>query len=856
MRFRNTNVVSVILILLIAAVSLGTGSEAPERVRPAEPASHPLVFRTPDTAPDPDRVELSAQLRQARQAGEAALARDLYEQLALLDGAPLDYISSGQQSADDIVVVRTEREGGADKWQGNDILVAGTAYWEIHPDIVVDTAGILYAAVEIEGAYSPETMSAYIYRSTDGGYGDTQIGIFRVNLDNPAINDFTTIETNFVGVANPRVATDSAEYDTAWYAYLVYNSSGVDAWVLRYSLSTDYGASWQTPTSIHTYCGYPDEYYDGAMGEPDLDFGNGSLHVAFDNYPSPCTVSQLDVFVITSENYGNTWTSLTALASSTDDEFDPAVAAAKSSTPETVVVAYTFDEGYNINDVDYAYSTNGGGAWSLGWFLSAYNDWDECDVDLAVSNAAGRFHSVFTGGGGIIYYGSTPYDAPESFGWTSTDISYHGTNTGAWYPDIAVNPTLPTDQEASIVWSDVRNFETSEWDVYFDGPTLSGFGTIVIDSDPDDTGAIWHIYRWNVIDLYGTGDMTLTDMEDGDYTVGWAESEDWTPLCTTPVTLNLVEDQTLVFACTYDFIAPLLTSVADVGNDQGRQLRLSWERSAYDAPGFDAVITGYEIYRRQDADKLAGWDWLDWLPAHGDDVYQYVAPSLCDSTADGGICWTTYMIRAATDIPFTYYDSAPDSGYSVDNLAPNAPEGFAAAYGAGVALSWEPSADEDFRFFKIYRGDTPDFTVDPEAPLHTTIDIAWLDGVGGFDSFYKISAVDFAGNESEAVRPASTTGANAAPPAFRLLGAHPNPFNPRTVISFDLPAASRVDLRVYDVSGCVVRRLVDGARLPFGRQEVTWEGVDAEGRPVPAGVYFYALEAGGYRATGRVALIK
>jgi predicted GH43/DUF377 family glycosyl hydrolase len=66
----------------------------------------------------------------------------------------------------------------------------------------------------------------------------------------------------------------------------------------------------------------------------------------------------------------------------------------------------------------------------------------------------------------------------------------------------------------------------------------------------------------------------------------------------------------------------------------------------------------------------------------------------------------------------------------------------------------------------------------------------------------------------------------------------PNPFNPATTISYQVPARGRVAVRIYDVSGKLVRTLVDGAR-PAGTHRVQWNGLDDAGRRVASGVYLY-----------------
>jgi sugar lactone lactonase YvrE len=93
------------------------------------------------------------------------------------------------------------------------------------------------------------------------------------------------------------------------------------------------------------------------------------------------------------------------------------------------------------------------------------------------------------------------------------------------------------------------------------------------------------------------------------------------------------------------------------------------------------------------------------------------------------------------------------------------------------------------------------------------------------------------------------------PLAFALYAPQPNPFNPQTVIRFDLPSASRVRLEVYDVVGQRVRVLVSGD-LPAGVHQVKWDGRSGSGMPVSSGVYLCRLQAGGISQMRRMLLVK
>ena len=88
----------------------------------------------------------------------------------------------------------------------------------------------------------------------------------------------------------------------------------------------------------------------------------------------------------------------------------------------------------------------------------------------------------------------------------------------------------------------------------------------------------------------------------------------------------------------------------------------------------------------------------------------------------------------------------------------------------------------------------------------------------------------------------------AVPARARLLGAAPNPFNPRTTIRYELAAAGHARLGVYDARGCRLRTLVDGEQAA-GAHEVA---LDADG--LASGVYFCRLEAAGVVETKKIVL--
>lgn len=91
--------------------------------------------------------------------------------------------------------------------------------------------------------------------------------------------------------------------------------------------------------------------------------------------------------------------------------------------------------------------------------------------------------------------------------------------------------------------------------------------------------------------------------------------------------------------------------------------------------------------------------------------------------------------------------------------------------------------------------------------------------------------------------------------ALELYPVYPNPFNPRTTIAFALPAAQRARVAIYALDGRLVAVLSD-ARLPAGRHELVWDGVDAHGRTVASGIYVCRLETSGRARSVRMTLVR
>jgi hypothetical protein len=178
----------------------------------------------------------------------------------------------------------------------------------------------------------------------------------------------------------------------------------------------------------------------------------------------------------------------------------------------------------------------------------------------------------------------------------------------------------------------------------------------------------------------------------------------------------------------------------------------------------------------------------------------------------------------------------------------------AVAVEEGVDLAWNIAADEEILGFRIYRA--------LEGSTHEEISPAGLispqtrsyrdDRVSGGRAYEYTLGVVLCDRTEVTSRPVVVTTRIFA---LALHQNTPNPFNPSTMISFTLPAKSRVTISIYDVKGRRVKTLVDES-IEEGYHERAWDGKDDAGGQVSTGIYFYSLTAGDRRLTRKMLLLK
>jgi len=93
------------------------------------------------------------------------------------------------------------------------------------------------------------------------------------------------------------------------------------------------------------------------------------------------------------------------------------------------------------------------------------------------------------------------------------------------------------------------------------------------------------------------------------------------------------------------------------------------------------------------------------------------------------------------------------------------------------------------------------------------------------------------------------------PVRFHVHQNRPNPFNPVTTISYEVPAASKVTLNIFNVSGQLVRTLVD-ENVTAGAYSARWDGRADSGLEVASGIYYYEVTAGDFSSRHKMTLLK
>ncbi|MFI5253717.1 MAG: T9SS type A sorting domain-containing protein [Bacteroidota bacterium] len=331
--------------------------------------------------------------------------------------------------------------------------------------------------------------------------------------------------------------------------------------------------------------------------------------------------------------------------------------------------------------------------------------------------------------------------------------------------------------------------------------------------------------------------------------------------------------------------SPVITAISDIPNDQGGRVGIKWNKSPYDNALSNPQVTSYSIWRALPGSQASSsttnpgftiinsamkrlrhfnlngvdtyWEWIADQPAHLLPDYDYAAPTLSDSTSPVNNGMTQFFVSAQTNDQNIFYDSNPDSGYSVDNIPPVAPRNLAYSVRSDtVVLHWNPNSEPDLGRYVIYR--SADSITDLSL-LHSyaySRDTAFIDNAPPQKAYYLVCAQDIHNNLSPPSNQVlfGITGVSeygkGIPVMYELYQNYPNPFNPTTVINYAIPEQSFVRLTIYNVLGQEVATLVNGVQYAGNKS------VEFDASKIPSGMYFYKVTAGKFSDTKKMILLK
>jgi hypothetical protein len=280
-----------------------------------------------------------------------------------------------------------------------------------------------------------------------------------------------------------------------------------------------------------------------------------------------------------------------------------------------------------------------------------------------------------------------------------------------------------------------------------------------------------------------------------------------------------------------------IVAIDDVPNDQGKQVKVIWNKFADDGVSADPVEM-YKIKRNDGDDDV--WTDVGMTVADASPRYAYVVPTLHDSIsaeANGMTYFKVFAITAAGNVMMT----EEAAGYSLDNLRPLPPQAPSVSIVANdIVLNWDGTGDSDVKEFFVYRSNTENFVASEENLLAKVEDFSFTDSeMAAGDYYYKIRGVDFAGNlgelSDEVAAQITSIHDGLQPNTYGLAQNFPNPFNPSTTIDFSIKTAGHVELIVFNTLGQTVAKVVDN-QMPAGVHSITFQANN-----LASGVYFYRI---------------
>ncbi|MBN1543402.1 T9SS type A sorting domain-containing protein [candidate division KSB1 bacterium] len=183
--------------------------------------------------------------------------------------------------------------------------------------------------------------------------------------------------------------------------------------------------------------------------------------------------------------------------------------------------------------------------------------------------------------------------------------------------------------------------------------------------------------------------------------------------------------------------------------------------------------------------------------------------------------------------------------------------------GNGVELRWVTESETENLGFHVYRsGNTKsvreqisDQMIQGAVNSQTRNEYIYTDRSVEGNNLYFYWLADISTTGHITLHGPAKVETSDMPQEYVLKNNYPNPFNPTTRIDYSIKDQGYVRLTIYNITGQIVRRLVD--RMQFvGSYTVEWDGLDSQGISVPSGTYLYTLEVNDFKQTRKMTFMK
>jgi hypothetical protein len=271
------------------------------------------------------------------------------------------------------------------------------------------------------------------------------------------------------------------------------------------------------------------------------------------------------------------------------------------------------------------------------------------------------------------------------------------------------------------------------------------------------------------------------------------------------------------------------------------KLDLVGTRSNRDAIG--AKVTVWAEGRAQFFEQHAGESYLS-THSHMLDI-GLAAATVVDSVA---VWWPSGQSEVFTDLAINQLHVLTEKAAEV-----TAPQATAHWEGSAVTVTWQIGDPLQWSHFELWRESPgqPQMVASQQVEPNR-YDYSLRDPQASESATYSLRGT--LSGSAEVMTVNLQAPPPAALPAMVIEAPRPNPFNPRVTLRYYLPDASRPTLRILDARGREVARLAspDGS----GWQTAAWEGVDAQGRSAPSGIYFFEVRSATETCTTRMTLVR